>query len=134
MMFLLNYHHDVVDICCLVGNKREASPCGHVLPHHFYAPCRNAPNAMSPLKRTEAAITWSVGTRIVKQSFAGCVLALGSLMVLPGKFKLCFLVFPHVSDYIVLFLCIRFCDRSTAAESSSEQRCMKELCFLPYYF
>lgn len=47
---------------------------------------RNAQNAMSPLRRTGAATTWSVGTRTAKLSSAGCVWAPGSLMGLPGEF------------------------------------------------
>ncbi|XP_040457069.1 E3 ubiquitin-protein ligase ARIH1 isoform X8 [Falco naumanni] len=45
---------------------------------------RNAQNAMSPLRRTGAATTWSVGTRTAKRSSAGCVWALGSHTDLPG--------------------------------------------------
>uniref|UniRef100_A0A2K5C675 RBR-type E3 ubiquitin transferase n=1 Tax=Aotus nancymaae TaxID=37293 RepID=A0A2K5C675_AOTNA len=44
----------------------------------------NVPNAMSQLRRMAVVITWSVVTRTVKQSFAGCVLALGNHMDLPG--------------------------------------------------
>lgn len=46
---------------------------------------RNVPNAMSQLRRMAVVITWSVVTRTVKQSFAGCVLALGNHMDLPGR-------------------------------------------------
>lgn len=46
---------------------------------------RNVPNAMSQLRRMAVVITWSVVTRTVKQNFAGCVLALGNRMDLPGR-------------------------------------------------
>lgn len=48
---------------------------------------RNARNATSPLRRTGAATTWSVGTRTAKPSSAGCVWAPGSPTDLPGELR-----------------------------------------------
>ena len=50
---------------------------------------RSVQNAMQPLRRMVAAITWFV--RNVALTFVGFVLALGNLMALLGMFQWCFL-------------------------------------------
>lgn len=66
-------------------NLELASPQCSIDTNFIVSLHRNVPNAMSQLRRMAVVITWSVVTRTVKQSFAGCVLALGNHMDLPGR-------------------------------------------------
>lgn len=49
------------------------------------SPVRSAQNAMWPLRKMEAVITWFVGTRTAKLSSAGSAWVHGNPMVQPGE-------------------------------------------------
>lgn len=85
---VLSASHVLITVNVVFKNKPNlelASPQCSIDTNFIVSLHRNVPNAMSQLRRMAVVITWSVVTRTVKQSFAGCVLALGNHMDLPGR-------------------------------------------------